>query len=213
MQWLIASRSAGKLAELLPLLTSYGVSAIGLNDAAVAMRADEEGIEIFDSFEENAVAKARYFHERTGLPCLADDSGLCVAALDGRPGVRSRRFASDEGVDVSTCDEDLANNVELLRACSTSGHAAPWRAFYACAVAYVDHTQAVVQTAYAHGKIIGEPRGDDGFGYDPYFFSDDLLRTFAQATRDEKARVSHRGRALALLLAKLGSSITGSLSR
>jgi XTP/dITP diphosphohydrolase len=206
-QWIIATRSRGKVAELVPMLAAHGIAAIGLDVAGVPESDDEHGIEIFDSFEANARAKAQYFFARTGIPCLADDSGLCVDALDARPGVRSRRFAADAGVRVaSPTDEDAANNAALIDACWDSGRAPPWRAHYLCAAAYVDATITCVATGRTGGAIIPDRVGDGGFGYDPFFLSDDLGVTFAQATTEEKARVSHRGRAFAALFAQLSDS-------
>jgi XTP/dITP diphosphohydrolase len=213
-QWIVATRSRGKLAELVPMLAARGVAALGLGDAGVPEVAEEHAIECFDSFEENALAKARYFFARTGVPCLADDSGLCVDALDGRPGVRSRRFAVDAGVRLAPpADEDAANNLALIAACWDSGRAPPWRAHYVCAAAYVDALTSCVAIGRTSGAIIPDHVGDRGFGYDPFFVSDDLGVTFAQATADEKARVSHRGRAFDALFTRLSDSGTWHLSR
>jgi XTP/dITP diphosphohydrolase len=196
------------------MLAARGIAVIGLDAAGVPETADEAGIEIFDSFEENALAKAQYFFARTGMPCVADDSGLCVDAIAGRPGVRSRRFASDSGVHVSSpADEDAANNAALIDACWDSGRAPPWRAQYVCAAAYVDASASCVVTGRTGGAIIADRLGDDGFGYDPFFRSDDLGITFAQATREQKERVSHRGRAFEALLARLSDSAASHRSR
>lgn len=97
IQWILATRSRGKLAELVPILSASGIVAISLEAAGIAASPAEEQIEVFDSFAENALAKARYFAALTGQACLAEDSGLCIDALDGHPGVRSRRFAHDRG--------------------------------------------------------------------------------------------------------------------
>jgi XTP/dITP diphosphohydrolase len=202
VQWIIATRSRGKLAELTPLLAARGIDAIGLDDARVAIdRVAEDAIEVFDTFEANALAKARYFVGRTGQACIADDSGLCVDALNGQPGVRSRRFARDLGIAPSLSNEDDANNQALLDACWDSGRAPPWLAHFACAAAYVDAHRSVVTLGRTEGAIIPDRVGDSGFGYDPFFRSDDLGVTFAVASREAKARVSHRARAFASLLA------------
>ena len=204
MQWIIATRSRGKLAELTPLLAAHGIDAIGLDDAGVAVDPGaENGIEVFDTFEANALAKARYFAERTRQPCVADDSGLCVDALDGRPGVRSRRFANDLGIATSFDDEDDANNQAMLDACWDSGRAPPWLARFACAAAYADAQRSVVTLGYAEGAILPDRVGDGGFGYDPFFRSNDLGESFGVASREAKARVSHRARAFASLLARV----------
>lgn len=202
MQWIIATRSRGKLAELTPLLAAHGIDAIGLDDAGVAVDPGaEDGIEVFDTFEANALAKARYFAERTGQPCVADDSGLIVDTLDGRPGVRSRRFARDLGIATSCDDEDDANNRAMLQACWDGGRAPPWLARFACAAAYADARRSVAALGHTEGTIIPDRVGEGGFGYDPFFRSNDLGETFAAASREAKALVSHRARAFACLLA------------
>lgn len=183
------------------MLTDRGISAIGLDDAGVAYDRAEDGIECYESFEENALAKARWFAARTNLPCLADDSGLCIDALDGRPGVRSRRFALDERhARRAGASEDDANNDAMLDACWNSGWAPPWAAHYACVAAFVDGGREASAHGRTDGVIVPEPRGNGGFGYDPYFVSTALDVSFAVASREEKARVSHRARAIDHLL-------------
>lgn len=205
--WIIATRSRGKLAELVPMLAAHGIAAVGLEAAGVAAHPDEDGIEVFATFEENALAKARFFAARTGRPCLADDSGLCVDALDGRPGVRSRRLARDLGRAVPPgADEDRANVDALLDACWDSGWAPPWPAHYACAAALVDGARTIVTRGTTAGVIVPQREGTGGFGYDPWFLSADLGVTFARASREAKAGVSHRGRAFAALLARAGET-------
>lgn len=207
--WLLATRSRGKIAELVPMLAVHGVSIISLEEVGIAPHPDEDGVEVFDTFEANALAKARHFASRAGMPCLADDSGLCIDALHGAPGVRSRRFANDRGhVAAAGHDEDTANNEAMLDACWDSGRAPPWIAHYACAAAYSDGRREAVVVGRTSGVITPERDGTGGFGYDPFFVSDDLGISFARATRDAKARVSHRGRAFAALLAQLGSGNT-----
>lgn len=202
--WIIATRSRGKLAELVPMLAVHGIMGVGLADAGVSFAPDEEGIEVFGTFEENALAKARYFALRTGQPCLADDSGLCIDALDGEPGVRSRRFARDRGQPpLAGADEDTANNEAMLDACWDSGRAPPWIAHFACAAAFVDAQREIVTLGRTNGAILADRSGASGFGYDPYFLSDDLGITFAAASHEAKARVSHRARAVSKLLAQI----------
>ena len=186
------------------MLGLSGISAIGLEDAGLAYEPAEDDIECFDSFEENALAKARYFAGRTGLPCLADDSGLCIDALDGRPGVRSRRFAADERHAArSGASEDDANNDAMLDACWNSGWAPPWAAHFACVVAFADGTHEHVAHGRTAGVIVPDAHGDGGFGYDPYFVSTELGVSFAIASREAKAQVSHRARAVSALLTRL----------
>ncbi len=204
IEWIVATRSHGKLAELVPILAAAGIAGVSLDAAGIAAGADEELIEVFDSLAGNAVAKARYFAALTGRPCLADDSGLCIDALDGRPGVRSRRFARDRGVlrDPSISEETV-NNEAMLEACWDSGRAPPWRAHFACAAALVDAAVDVVAFGRCDGAIHVEPSGNGGFGYDPYFVSDELGVAFADASREQKSGVSHRARAISNLLDQL----------
>jgi XTP/dITP diphosphohydrolase len=202
--WLLATRNRGTLAELIPMLERHGVTAVTLDEAGVVAHPEEEAIEAFPTFEANALAKARYFAARTGMPCLADDSGLCIDALDGAPGIRSRRFAADRNQSpLPGTDEDAANNDAMIDACWDSGRAPPWTARYVCAAAFCDNATAVVATGQTRGHITPERDGAGGFGYDPFFVSDDLGMSFARASRDAKAGVSHRGRAFAALLAQL----------
>jgi XTP/dITP diphosphohydrolase len=202
--WVLATRSPGKLAELRPMIAAIGIHAVSLDDVGLTASPDEDGIECFSSFEANAIAKARYFAERTGLPCLADDSGLCIDALGGAPGVRSRRFALDKGWPaMDDQSDDAANNDAMLDACRNSGVAPPWPAQFVCAAAYVDAHRTLAVLGQSHGAIHPDRDGTGGFGYDPYFMSADLGVSFARASRDEKAQVSHRGRAFATLLTLL----------
>lgn len=212
--WIIATRSRGKLAELVPMLAARGICGIGLVDAGVPVQADEEGIEIFDTFTANAIAKASHFAARTGRACIADDSGLCIDALEGAPGVRSRRFAADRsGATIAGRDEDTANNDAMVDACWDSGRAPPWRAWYACAAAYCDGLRTIVAEGRTDGVVMPEPDGVGGFGYDPFFVSTDLRMSFARATSDAKAAVSHRRRALVALLERLGMPGDASAAR
>ena len=203
--WIIATRSPGKLFELVPLFQACGIDVVGLEDAGVHEHPDEEHIECFDTFEENALAKAAHFTRLTGRPCIADDSGLCIDALDGGPGVRSRRFARDMGCMIDQRGEDAANNASVLDACWNSGWAPPWRAHYVCVAAYADGSTGTSHVARGRtdGTVQPDRDGDGGFGYDPHFVSDDLGLSFGVASRDAKARVSHRARAFATLLASL----------
>jgi XTP/dITP diphosphohydrolase len=197
---LLATRSAGKLAELKPLFASRDVAVIDLDDLDLPYDADEDGIEQFDSFEQNALAKARYFYEASGgMPTVADDSGLEIFELNGAPGVRSKRWADASMPDPRKPDAiDAANNAMLVRAVTPLTDR---RARYVCAAAYVGiGGRELVERGEVAGTILTEPRGQGGFGYDPYFVAAELGRTFGEASRDEKARVSHRGRAFSALL-------------
>jgi XTP/dITP diphosphohydrolase len=201
---LLATRSAGKLRELRPLFAAHGLEVADLADAGVAESREEDDLECWPTFEENALAKARYFFARTGVPTVADDSGLAVAALGGRPGVLSKRWSGRADLSGQALDDE--NNRLLL---DRLGGVVDRRAHYVCAAAYVDDARELVCRGEVHGAIVEAPRGVSGFGYDPYFVADELGgRTFAEATREEKELVSHRGRAFRALLARssLGSA-------
>ena len=198
---LLATRSAGKLRELRPLVAAAGFEAIDLVVAGVAESPDEDALEVADTFEENALAKARYFHRRTGLPTLADDSGIEVAVLGGAPGVRSKRWS--ERPDLGGQALDDANNALLLRRLAGARDRS---ARYVCAAALCDGAREIVERGETRGTIVAAPRGSGGFGYDPYFESAELGRTFGEVSAAEKARVSHRGRAFVQLLARMRTS-------
>ena len=192
---LVATRSAGKLRELHPLFAARGLSAIDLAAAGVAETGDEDALEAFETFEENALAKARHFHRVTGLRTVADDSGIVAPALGGLPGVRSKRWSGR--IDLAGQPLDDENNRLLLA--RLRGHA-DRSAYYVCAAAYVDDRVELVRRGEVHGHVIEQPRGANGFGYDPYFLSAELGKTFGEASREEKEFVSHRGRAFRALL-------------
>lgn len=181
--------------ELRPLLEAAGFAVTDLATLGVAETSEEDGLEQFETFEENALAKARYFFARTGLPTIADDSGIEVAALGGAPGVRSKRWSDRRDLAGQSLDD--ANNALLLERLAD---ATDRRARYVCVAAYVDGARERRGRGETAGVIIAAPRGNGGFGYDPFFLSDELGRTFAEVSRDAKARVSHRARAIAALL-------------
>lgn len=192
---LLATRSPGKLRELRPLFAARGMDVVDLTDAGVAESEREDELEVHATFEENALTKARYFHACTGAATVADDSGLVVLALDGRPGVLSKRWSGRSDLTGQALDDE--NNrllVERLHG------ARDRRAYYVCAAAFVDGKHEIVCRGEVHGQILERARGTGGFGYDPYFFADELGRTFGEASLEEKSRVSHRGRAFAALL-------------
>ena len=166
---------------------------LSLGDAGVAPSPEEDELEPYDTFEENARSKAEYFHRVTGLPTVADDSGLEVDALGGEPGVRSKRFAPDEGLD--GLERDLANNRHLLRLLRAVPPAER-TARYVC-VAWLVAGQGSSHSARgeAPGVIVDEPRGGGGFGYDPHVVDPEMGCTYAEMPAEEKNRRSHRGRA------------------
>ena len=164
--------------------------------------AREDALEEFDTFEANALAKAQWFFRWSGgRPVVADDSGLEVDALGGRPGVRSKRWSGRSDLEGQALDD--ANNQFLLQELASTGAPPPWSGRYVCAAAWVSDERECVVRGEAEGRVIEQPRGDGGFGYDPFFESAEFGRTFAETTREEKERVSHRGRAFRLLIDRL----------
>ena len=212
MKLLLATRSAHKVKEVRRILRDWpSISILDLEEAGLPHQPEEEELEPFDTFEENALSKARYFHRRSGLPTVADDSGLCVDALGGRPGVRSKRFAPDEGL--SGQERDTANNRFLLR--SLDDRLLGERtARYVCVAALVGEDGEWGFRGEAEGLILGGGQGWGGFGYDPLFYDRTLGKTFAQLTDDEKNARSHRGAAFRAMARHLaGTSGPAAASR
>ena len=189
MRIVLATRNAGKIEELHRILTE--VEVLGLDAFPDAPDVPETEM----SFAGNALLKARAINAHTGLPAVADDSGLCVEALNGMPGVLSARWSGRFGD--ATRDKDLAN-VELLLDQLANVH--DRTAFFACAAVLVrpDGTEEIVE-GRMHGRVIEAPRGTGGFGYDPIFVADDETRTNAELTAAEKDAISHRGKAFRAL--------------
>ena len=202
---LLATRSADKAREIREILQAAGatVELQSLDEAHVHRASEEERLERFDSFQANARAKAEYFAKLTGLPVAADDSGLEVLSLGGAPGVRSKRFSPEAGrLTGKALDE--ANNAELLRRLQGAAGARR-RACYVC-VALLRRRPGAPPEAFTGrcwGRVLEEPRGTGGFGYDPLFFHEGLGKTFGEATAEEKHGVSHRGDAFRQLAAAL----------
>ncbi|MEX2473561.1 MAG: non-canonical purine NTP pyrophosphatase [Gemmatimonadota bacterium] len=201
---LVATRSAGKMREIRRILADIpNLEVLSLDDAGVAEAPEEEGLEPYDTFEENARSKAAYFFRKTGIPTVADDSGIVVDALDGAPGVRSKRFAPAELAEGRGQDE--ANNrylVERLRGVD----AADRTARYVCVAVMLDgrtDETGIVTRGTAEGRVVDEPRGDGGFGYDPHVLVPELGRTFAELSAEEKDGRSHRGEAFRALASVL----------
>jgi len=197
----IASSNPGKLRELKAMLAPLGIEAMPQSDFAIP-----EAEEPHHTFLENALAKARHAANMTGLPALADDSGLCVAALFDAPGVHSAHYAGREG---SREERDARNNAKLIEALL----AAPDRSAYYYCVLVLARSSAdpapIVADGSWHGRIALEPRGSVGFGYDPYFVTGEKGLTAAQLPPGDKNRLSHRGQALAALTAKLATLSQG----
>ncbi len=193
----LASNNAGKLREFDALLAPKGWTLVPQGELGVP-----EAPEPHPTFVENALAKARHACEHTGLPALADDSGLCVFALEGAPGVYSARFAAMNGGEKS----DQANNAYLQQRLKETEDR---RAHYVAVLVFMrsaNDPQPVIAQAQWHGEIISEPMGSHGFGYDPYFYLPQFGKTAAQLEPAEKNRHSHRAQALQLLVGQLGDN-------
>ncbi len=194
----IASNNPGKLREIGAILAPLAIDVVQQGTLGVPEAEEPHG-----TFIENALAKARHASRITGLPALADDSGVCVHALGGEPGVHSARYAAVVEGSAGREDQDRRNNEKLLQALSA---ASDRRAHYYCVIVLVRHAadpQPLIAEAEWHGEILREPRGTGGFGYDPLFLVPEFGRTGAELLPEEKNRVSHRGRALAQLVARL----------
>ena len=187
----IASNNPGKLREIEHILQPLGLEI--LPQSAFNIPEVEEP---YCTFIENCLTKARHASEHSGLPALADDSGICVDALNGAPGVYSARFAGDP-------KSDQRNNEKLLELLQ---HEPNRKAHYYCIIVLVRHPQdpqPIIAEGSWYGEIINTPRGHGGFGYDPYFLVPELGQTGAELALDVKNGFSHRGQALATLVAKL----------
>ena len=204
LPWVLASRNEGKLVELRALFAMAGVEVIDLREAGVAEDPTaEDGIECFNTFEENALAKARYFAALLpGRDVVADDSGLAVDALGGAPGVRSKRWSGRS--DLHGAALDAANNAQLVSA--MRGQRLRTARFVCCA-AWSDGRAEVLARGEVDGHVVELPAGGHGFGYDPHIVVDALGMTMAEATLEEKQRVSHRARAFASLLDALRATL------
>lgn len=193
----IASNNPGKLSEIGAILAPLAIEVVPQGMLGVS-----EADEPYGTFIENALAKARHASRATGLPALADDSGVCVHALGGEPGVHSARYAETVG-NSQREDQDRRNNEKLLRALA---NAADRSAHYYCVIVLVrraDDPQPLIAEAEWHGAILEAPRGQGGFGYDPLFLIPEFGRTGAELLPEEKNRISHRGRALSMLVERL----------
>lgn len=204
VELLVATRSRHKMSEIMTMLGDIpGLRLVDLDSAGVEPDPAEEGLEPYDTFEANARSKAEYFHAKSGLPTVADDSGLEVDALGGAPGVRSKRFAPDRGLDGQELDD--ANNQHLMeRLEGVEPERRTGR--YVCAAVLVGfpvgegrEPAEVVLRGEAEGLLLDQPRGTGGFGYDPYFFDPDLGQAFAEIHQDVKNARSHRGKAFGAL--------------
>jgi XTP/dITP diphosphohydrolase len=201
---LLATRSAHKAREIGQILDPVGLHLQTLDDIAVLHDPVEEEIEAFDTFQANALAKARWFASNIGRVTLADDSGLRVDALDGRPGVRTKRFSGRD--DIRGADLDHANNQHLLEQLrGVDGDRRGARYVCCAAVAWPDG-RALATLGTVAGTIAEAPRGEEGFGYDPLFHVPDLNARFAEVSSPVKNAISHRARAFRALAALLSRS-------
>ena len=186
----LASNNAGKLAEFSSLLAPLGMELRKQSELGIS-----EAEEPYATFVENALAKARHVAQLSGLPALADDSGVCVPALGGAPGVLSARYAGEP-------KSDARNNQKLIHDLSIHEDKS---AYYYCVLVYLRHAQdpqPVIAEGRWDGEIIATPRGANGFGYDPHFWIPSLNKTAAELSAEEKNQLSHRGQALRALIAK-----------
>ncbi len=184
----IASGNQGKLREINALLSPLAIEVLPQSSFNVP-----EVSEPFCTFVENALVKARHASQHTGLPALADDSGICVNALNGNPGVRSARFSGEP-------KSDARNNQKLIE---TLKDEADKSAYYYCIIVLVRHPedpQPIIVDGVWHGEIILQLKGEGGFGYDPHFFLPELGKSAAEISAEKKNTISHRGKALAKLV-------------
>ena len=194
----LASSNPGKLREISAVLSPMGIevvaqSALGIPDAE----------EPFKTFIENALAKARHAARLAGLPALADDSGICARALGGEPGVHSARYAASTAATAGRDEQDRLNNRKLIEQLREQSDR---QAHYHCVIVLVRHAEdpePVIAEGSWRGTIIDEPRGSNGFGYDPYFLLPDAGLTAAELEPEQKNLLSHRGKALRRLMARL----------
>ena len=190
MKFILATNNQGKVREMSDILSRFGIEVVTPRELGIAMEVEETGT----TFAENAMLKAKAVCEAAALPAIADDSGLCVDALNGGPGVYSARYGG-EGLD------DMGRYQLLL---NTMRGQATRAAHFACAIACAfPNGDALTAEGICKGTIAFAPMGEGGFGYDPVFFVPELRKTFAQMSLEEKAAVSHRGKALESFVEKL----------
>ena len=200
-QWVLASNNKGKLAELQRLFAGahLGVSVIPQGELGI-----EDAIEDGKSFVENALIKARHASRISGLPAIADDSGLCVPALQGAPGIHSARFAGEHGNDGKNNAKLIADLAPIRQ--DNAGN--PIDGMFVCVLVMVRHADdplPIIAQGLWRGEILDAPVGDGGFGYDPLFWLPSLQTSAAQLSATDKNDISHRGKAIRKLLAQMPS--------
>lgn len=182
MKFLIASNNAHKIKELNEILNALGVETVKPKDLGICCEVEETGT----TFEENSMLKAKNGYALSGLPTIADDSGLAVDALDGRPGIYSARYAGEDATDAQKIEKLLG---ELKGVTNRS-------AKFVSAVAFYCEDESFTVLGECKGSIANEPKGENGFGYDPVFVPENYTESYAQISSEEKNRISHRARAL-----------------
>lgn len=193
MKVIAATKNKSKIREIQEILSPLDIEIVSQEEIGINLDAEESG----DTFERNALIKARAVAMVCDYPVLADDSGLCVDALDGAPGVRSARYAGEGATDADRIEK-------LLR---ELGDTEERDAKFVTSVAFImPDGREITAHGEVKGHIIRTPKGSNGFGYDPVFFSEELGKTFAESTDEEKNSVSHRGRALRNLYDKLSNT-------
>ena len=192
MKFVLATHNSKKLAEMSAILSRFGVEVVSPKDLGITVDVEETGT----TFAENAMLKAKAICEAADLPAIADDSGLCVDALNGAPGVYSARYGGEGLDDVGRYRLLLEN----LRGQTTRA------AHFTCAIACAfPNGDTITAEDYVEGTIAFAPMGEGGFGYDPVFFYPPMKKTFGQLTAEEKHAISHRGKALTLFTEKLAT--------
>ena len=204
-QLLLATRNRGKLRELADLLGDIPFELVSLDDVGIAVDVEETGA----TFEENAILKAETYRDLSGMLTLADDSGLEVDALDGQPGVRSARYAGPDASDSDRIRLILSNLASSVtpECASYQVRDRLWTARFRCVIAVAaPGRQTRLYSGVCEGRIVHEPRGDNGFGYDPVFLFPDLCLTMAELTAEQKNAVSHRAMAVREVVAAFSRS-------
>jgi XTP/dITP diphosphohydrolase len=205
-RFLLATRSEGKLRELREIFSEFGLEVVDLSTLGIPESTRENELEAFETFQENALAKARYFFELSGrIPTFGDDSGMCVDALGGEPGVHSKRWSGRDDLEREALD--AANNVKLTtrmrEARREQGEQFTDGARYVSVAAFKDGAGELTRHGEIEGRVLTSPRGTGGFGYDPYFEAPELGGTFAESSIKNTAAGSHRARAFRALLGAL----------
>lgn len=190
MKIVIGSKNAHKIKEFKKEFGKIGIEIVGL-DEYINNQEISEPIEDGKTFEENAIIKAKYYYDIIKVPCLCDDSGICVEVLNGAPGINSARYSGGN-------DKD---NRDLLRK-NLQGKF-PAKAFFNCDLVYYDGEQTIVINEKIYGEVIDEERGSDGFGYDCIFFYPPYNKTLSEISLEEKNKISHRGKAIKRMVEEL----------